>query len=120
MAVHRVETRSCDGEVTKGRTSVPCPGEVVAPNEQFSVGGKVYVLDLCQKHLDEFNTSFVRWIERSRRGEAVEQQVRKALRGRKGPFTAKEAREWALAQGRDVSESGRLPQSIIEEYAETH
>ena len=116
-----VRSRLCDQLIgTKGKRC----GEPV-PNDEptsFTLDGVGYEGDLCGAHKEDFKKAIEKFLAISeptttRAGNAI----RKAMKGKSGAFTTKEVREWALAQGRDVSISGRVPNSLIEEYKDaTH
>lgn len=108
--------RRCDRLIgTKGKR---CEERI--PDDEptnFTFRDVGYKADLCAKHQEDFEkaiSSFLHIAEptTARAGTAM----RKAMRGKKGAFTTKEVREWAQAQGRDVSSSGRLPNAMIEEF----
>lgn len=111
--------RRCDRSIgTKGNRC----GERVPNDEPTSFGyrGVTYELDLCEKHqsdLDGVLEPFLHMAEPTTTKNSG--AVRRAMRGKKGAFTTKDVREWLQAQGRDVAPSGRLPNSLIEEYKES-
>jgi|SRR5881396_489643 len=111
--------RRCDRLIgTKGKRC----GERVPGDEptRFMFEDVGYEADLCDKHRDEFQASIQAVLHiaeptTARAGSAM----RKAMRGKKGiTFTTKEVREWAIAQGREVPPSGRLPNTLINEFKE--
>jgi hypothetical protein len=98
---------------------LPHDGEV-GGNEtvSFAVDGTAYEIDVCSAHAKELHDSFSVYIEHARRLTAGARR-RKA---RSGPSRERssEIREWARGTGKKVSERGRIPQSIIQEYEATH
>jgi hypothetical protein len=98
---------------------LPHDGEV-GGNEtvSFAVDGAAYEIDVCSAHAKELHDSFSAYIEHARRLTAGARR-RKA---RSGPSRERssEIREWARGTGKKVSERGRIPQSIIQEYEATH
>lgn len=111
-------SRYCDFEVTRKRQKQECGNPV--PNDEptaFTVGTTRYLMDLCEEHQETLGDTLAPFIAiahdaQQRRGT----QVRKAIQGKEGAFTVKDVREWLKAQGRDVPPTGRLPNSVIEEY----
>ncbi|HEV8295910.1 MAG TPA: Lsr2 family protein [Acidimicrobiales bacterium] len=99
-------------------------GAEVGPDAatEFAVGGRAYTIDLCQTHKDEFLSSFDRYIEgaqplASRRAAAAsgaEPARRRTSRRATGEVGA--IREWARANGFDVSDRGRIPAAVIDAY----
>lgn len=76
-----------------------------------------YKADLCAKHQQDFENAISSFLHLAEPTTArVGTAMRKAMRGQKGSFTTKEVRDWALAQGRDVAPSGRLPNALIEDF----
>jgi Lsr2 len=84
----------------------------------FAVDGTAYEIDVCSAHAKELHDSFSAYIEHARRLTAGARR-RKA---RTGPSRERssEIRQWARERGQKVSERGRIPHSIIQEYEATH
>jgi Lsr2 len=82
-----------------------------------------YELDLCQAHFDELTGAGRRLRPRRRTGAArsTTKAANKAAaaktrrRGRGAPDTAA-VREWARANGHTVSDRGRIPGHILEDF----
>lgn len=110
--------RRCDFKIgTKGRVC----GETVPDNEPTPINGD-YSADLCGRHREGYNAAVAPYLDvavkvsTTRKGH----HVRRSLSGRSGqPFTTADVREWMRSQGREVSDSGRLPNDVIEEYKDT-
>lgn len=97
----------------------PCGAPVEERTTFVGRDSITYSLDLCEKHVLDFDKALQPFIEiadpiKAKTGSAV----RKALKGKGGgkPFTTKDVRNWLIEQGRDVPASGRLPNALIEEY----
>jgi hypothetical protein len=98
---------------------LPHDGEIEG-NEtvSFAVDGTAYEIDVCSAHAKELHDSFSGYIEHSRRVSGVARR-RKARSG-PGRERSSEIRQWARERGEKVSERGRIPASIIQEYEATH
>ncbi|HSZ43877.1 MAG TPA: Lsr2 family protein [Streptosporangiaceae bacterium] len=84
----------------------------------FAVDGTAYEIDVCSAHAKELHDSFSGYVEHSRRVSGVARR-RKARSG-PGRERSSEIRQWARERGEKVSERGRIPASIIQEYEATH
>jgi len=78
----------------------------------FSLDGVGYEIDLSQKNAAELRGALESWIASGRRVSGR----RAASRGR-GSSDAHKIREWAKANGHEVSERGRVSAKIREAYA---
>jgi hypothetical protein len=98
---------------------LPHDGEVEG-NETvaFSVDGTPYEIDVCSAHAKELHDIFGGYIAHSRRMSGGVRR-RKARTG-PGRERSSEIRQWARERGEKVSERGRIPASIIQEYEATH
>ena len=92
----------------------------------FTVEGQAYECELCEAHLIEFREAMEIWSSHSRavgRGRGGQSSGRSS-RGRKsgsgdGPSSA-EVREWARAQGMQVSSRGRIPAELHAAFESAH
>lgn len=82
---------------------------------QFGLDGSAYEIDLCTKHAQELRDSLTPFVEHARRPVAGRGRGRRA-RAVSSRERSAEIRAWAKAHGRRVSERGRIPQSIVDEY----
>ena len=98
----------------------------------FGYDGHSYAFELCQEHLDEFNNTMQGYIAAARRGEPASDGRRR--RRAAAPSSSGEAtdqtrpprasraaelgqiREWARANGYQVSDRGRVPGNVVEAY----
>ena len=98
----------------------------------FTVEGQTYECELCEAHLTEFRDAMEIWSSHSRPvgrglrsgtsarpGRAARGGRARAVSGGDGPSAA-EVREWARAQGMQVSARGRVPAELHEAYAAAH
>jgi len=81
-----------------------------------------YELDLCQAHLDELTGAGRRLRRRTGAARSTRKAANKTAaaktrrRRRGGPDTAA-VREWARANGHTVSDRGRIPGHILDDFA---
>jgi hypothetical protein len=85
----------------------------------FSVDGAGYEIDVCAAHAKELHDIFGSYIAHARRASAVARPRRKTRSG-PGRERSSEIRQWARERGEKVSERGRIPASIIQEYEASH
>jgi hypothetical protein len=113
MAQKTVVTVVCD---------LPHDGEI-AGNEtvSFAFDGTSYEIDVCSAHAKELQDSFGPYAENGRRIGAAAGGRRRG-RTRSGPARERssEIRAWARQRGHKVSERGRIPAAIIQEYEAAH
>lgn len=106
--------RRCDYKI-KGK---PCGQRVPEDSPTtFVLSAVTYQMDLCGEHATEFSKALDPFLHiaeptKARTGKAV----RQAIKGKKGTFTTKDVRQWLVDNGREVSPTGRIPNSMIEEY----
>ena len=89
-------------------------GGPAAETVRFSVGGSDYEIDLSTKNAAALRKQFAPFIEHARkagRGQARRPGRTAASRQRSG-----EVRAWAKENGIAVSERGRIPASVVEQY----
>jgi hypothetical protein len=87
---------------------------------KFGLDGTLYEIDVNAKHAEKLRTTLAKYIEKSRKlgkGRVV------ATRGRAAATPARTDREqnqairdWAKAKGLGVSDRGRIPADIVEQY----
>jgi hypothetical protein len=114
MAQKTVVTVVCD---------LPHAGEIEG-NETVSFGfdGASYEIDVCSAHAKELQDTFGPYAEHARRISGAGGTSRRRGRARSGPGRERssEIRAWARQRGHKVSERGRIPASIIQEYEAAH
>jgi hypothetical protein len=99
---------------------LPHDGEIEGSETvSFSLDGTAYEIDVCSAHAKELHDSFSAYIEHARRVSGGVARRRKARSG-PGRERSSEIRQWARDRGEKVSERGRIPASIIQEYEATH
>src|SRR5215469_9925260 len=79
---------------------------------RFEFGGSAYEIDLSKKNAKAFRKQLAPFVE----------NARKAGRGQRRPRTqsgrrrSSDIRAWAKEQGLAVSERGRIPAGVVEQY----
>ena len=114
MAQKTVVTVVCD---------LPHDGET-GGNEtvSFAFEGTSYEIDVCSAHAKELHDTFGPYAGQARRISGAGAVGRRRGRTRSGPGRERssEIRAWARQRGHKVSERGRIPASIIQEYEAAH
>ena len=80
----------------------------------FGFDGKKYTIDLSDENAEAFRQAIAPYIEAGRR---VTGSQTKTTRTRSNSGNTKAVREWARANGYDVSDRGRIPANILDAYA---
>jgi uncharacterized protein involved in copper resistance len=81
---------------------------------RFGLGGTDYEIDLSKKNASRFRRQIAPYIEHGRK--AGRGQRRRLVRAAAGRERSADIRAWAKDQGITVSERGRIPASVIEQY----
>ncbi|QLY30611.1 histone-like nucleoid-structuring protein Lsr2 [Nocardia huaxiensis] len=87
----------------------------------FSIDGSDYEIDLSIKNAGKLRESLEPWTEKARKvGRSKRGGKAGVVAGRTRPAVDREEstaiREWARAQGHQVSSRGRIPAEIVEAY----
>ncbi len=88
---------------------------------KFALDGIQYEIDLSEKNADKLRDIFAAYVAAGTKvGRGGVVVGGRAARGRGGATADREQnkaiREWAKGQGRDISDRGRIPQEIVDEY----
>jgi len=105
-------------QITEVRLFDDLDGGEAAESVAFSIDGKSYEIDLSEKHAAALRDAFAPFVGSARRGggsPVVTRQKASARAGRSREETAA-IREWANANGHEVSARGRIPSTVIEAY----
>jgi hypothetical protein len=87
----------------------------------FSVDGVSYEIDLSKKNAAAFEKSVAPWVKAARKAPAATRGKRVAGSTRsKSRTDLAEIREWAKANGYEVSERGRIARGLQEAYDASH
>lgn len=86
----------------------------------FSLDGVSYEIDLSTDNAAKLRDVLNPYVESARRvGGRAQRGRRRAARDGGGAKT-QEIRAWAKSKGYEVSERGRIPASIVEEFEKAH
>ena len=84
----------------------------------FSLDGRDYEIDLCEKHSQRFDDALKRFSDRARRATGrVSRTKRRTAANRQH---SADVRAWAKRSGIEVSDRGRIPANVIERYDASH
>jgi len=109
MAQRTVVTVLCD---------LPHDNEVEGTESvSFSIDGNAYEIDLCAPHGQEIREKVGVFADHGRR---VTGSRRRKTRSGRSRERNSEIREWARKRGQDVSDRGRIPDSVIASYEAAH
>jgi hypothetical protein len=85
----------------------------------FGLDGTTYEIDLTNEHAEEMRGVLARYVEAARK-TGSDRPARALSTGRsrssKSDIRPTAVREWARANGIEVSARGRIPQSVIEQF----
>ncbi|GAC52866.1 Lsr2 family protein [Gordonia sp. GONU] len=90
---------------------------------RWSLDGKNYEFDTSSKHAQQFRDSLAKYLDISRQTGRVTKRATAttaAAGGGRNKETTKAIREWAIREGYELSDRGRIPQSIIEAFEAAH
>jgi Lsr2 len=84
----------------------------------FSLDGRDYEIDLCEKHSQKFDDVLKRFAGRARKvtGRVTRTKRRTAAHRQHSA----EVRAWAKRSGIEVSDRGRIPAQVIRKYEASH
>ena len=81
---------------------------------RFGLGGLEYEIDLSKKNAGRFRRQIAPYIEHARK--AGRGQRRRPARAASSRERSGDIRAWAKGQGIAVSERGRIPASVVQQY----
>ncbi|HEV2347863.1 MAG TPA: Lsr2 family protein [Actinocrinis sp.] len=86
----------------------------------FGLDGTRYEIDLSSSNAEKLRDTLAKFIDAARRDKGGRQPVRAVARKAvAGPNTS-DVREWAKAQGYEVSERGRVANDLIVKFQEAN
>jgi hypothetical protein len=117
--------------VTYSLTCDVCGNEIAegteTPQRTFSFQGRDFEIDLCEKDqrgLDRSLNGLTIYVEAGRRGDRAEGRGRRsrpaAGRGRSSSVDLGKVRQWAKANGYQVSDRGRIAGALMDAYTAAH
>jgi Lsr2 len=87
----------------------------------FSLDGVAYEIDLSAKNASKLRDQLATYTAAARRAGGRARGRRGRAQPRSGgQASTSEIRAWAREQGLEVSERGRIPASIVEQYEKAH
>jgi hypothetical protein len=100
---------TCDlhGDDTPGTETVP-----------FGLDGSAYEIDLCAEHAAHLRGALAQYVGQARR--AGGRPAGRRGRSRRDSSDSSAVRTWARERGIAVTDRGRIPQSLLEQYREAH
>jgi hypothetical protein len=88
---------------------------------EFGLDGTGYAIDLSEKNAAKLRDTFGRYVDAARKvGGRARRGRGGGGRGKTDPAQLKAIREWAKANGHEVSDRGRIPASVVEAYEAAH
>jgi hypothetical protein len=84
----------------------------------FGVDGAAYAIDLTDDHAAEFRALLEPYVSAARKADVASPGQRSRSAAPKQDLKA--VREWALANGYEVSTRGRVPNEVQQAYAAAH
>lgn len=94
---------------------------------QFSLDGVVYEIDLRAENAAKLRDGLANFVARGRRatgrakpGRVVTTTTRKIIGEARTKEQTKAIREWARRNGHELSDRGRIPAHVIEEFEKAH
>src|SRR5437899_1172450 len=84
----------------------------------FSLDGRDYEIDLCEKHSQKFDEVVKRFAERARKVSSKMGRTKRRTTAHRR--RSAEIRAWAKRSGMEVSDRGRIPAQVITKYEANH
>jgi Lsr2 len=84
----------------------------------FSLDGRDYEIDLCERHSQKFDDALKRFADKARR--ASNRVTRPKRRTTANRQHSADIRSWAKDAGIEVSDRGRIPAQVIARYEAIH
>lgn len=98
-----------------------------AETMSFAIDGSAYEVDVCSRHAAALRDAVAPYVGAGRRAGGSGSNISGARRARGGRPSSgpdrqrtQEIREWARAGGHQVSDRGRIPARLVEEYEAAH
>ncbi len=103
-------------------------GSEASESLAFALDGASYEIDLSEKNADKLRDALAGYVANARRVDGARRGPGrpKAVKAPRGSRTAPDReqtaaiREWARANGHEVSERGRLSASVLQAFEEAH
>jgi hypothetical protein len=85
---------------------------------QFGIDGRSYEIDLNARHAADFRQQLARFLENASLVRPAHRRL--PVRTLANRARSRQIRAWAEEQGFEVSERGRLPSEVIQQYDSEH
>lgn len=98
-------------------------GSGAAESVSFALEGVEYEIDLNEAHAQELRDALATYVAHGRRSGARRGRAPRASRGRQGAVDRDQIsvmREWARANGYQVSDRGRLSSAVVSAFEAAH
>jgi nucleoid-associated protein Lsr2 len=89
-------------------------GGPAAETVRFGLGGAEYEIDLSKKNARAFRKGLAQFVEHARKAGRV--SSRRAARTTASRQRSGDIRAWAKANGVALSERGRIPATVVQQY----
>lgn len=89
---------------------------VAAETVSFALDGVNYEIDLNEEHAQQLRDALGPWVAKARREPGQRASRRRHAKANQGPSEAAKIRAWAAEKGIEVSDRGRIPAEIREQY----
>jgi hypothetical protein len=86
----------------------------------FGLDGVTYEIDLSARNAAALRDSLAPYVGSARRTSGRSSSRRSSSRGRSSGPSPAEVRDWARAEGREVSDRGRVPADVRAAYDAAH
>lgn len=94
-------------------------GTTAAQTMEFALDGVTYEIDVSEANASGLRESLAMWVSHARRvGGRKKASTQPA--GRSGRGESKAIRAWALGNGFELSERGRIPHEVVGAYQRAH
>ena len=106
-------------QITQVKLVDDLDGGEAAESVAFSLDGRFYEIDLSDKHAAALRDAFAPFISSARRagnGSKVASRQRMSMRAGRSREDTAAVREWAKANGLEVSTRGRISTAVLEAY----
>lgn len=85
---------------------------------RFGLDGTDYIMDLSSENAEKFREAIAPYLRVARRHVGHRQQRRTTTTARNN--RAREIRQWALDQGKNIANRGKIPADVVEAYNLAH
>lgn len=89
---------------------------------RFRLDGTSYEIDLSHDNAEELRQALAPYIGSARKADSGSRRLRREATSdtRRDPAQTQHIREWAKAQGHQVSDRGRIPAGVVDAYEAAH